>query len=592
MKCTSCGHENRQAAQFCQGCGAVLASTQVIENRTDQSPSRKGTHPLNREAGSQRPTVPLTDTHPLIRASSNFAPLPEGALLHEGQYAVMELRATNEHLNTYGATLLRPIRVCTNCQTQARNLQDRFCSSCGADLSNMKPVHLRYLIQESSDAEAFAVEAQLLEMQLAHPGLLLPHDIFVESPYGPPRHYQVESDLPLPLASSLSVPLQLNRVLEWGVSLARAMDYLHHHQVTLREAALNQIALSGKKAQWIHVNRAFVISPEARSTAESFFTEDVRRLAEVLAYLATGPQRAIPSPIPEQSAAAFSKALAGTTEITAVDFATALDVALQALRHPVSVTLSIGQRTDVGQERSLNEDSLLTLGTSSVYRSAGTPVGLFAVADGMGGHSAGDVASQLTIQALEQRAVSEVLSPSTTGESLPDPRQWIANAVQAANQSVHDHRKTAGTDMGTTLVIALVVGNVATIGNVGDSRAYLLCEDGIAQITTDHSLVERLVATGQITKEEAAYHPQRNVIYRVIGDKPRTEPDLFEQPLASGEALLLCSDGLSGMIPDDQMWRTWRAATSPQEACDQLVDAANQAGGMDNITAVIVQVAG
>ena len=138
--------------------------------------------------------------------------------------------------------------------------------------------------------------------------------------------------------------------------------------------------------------------------------------------------------------------------------------------------------------------------------------------------------------------------------------------------------------------MALVVGDMATIANVGDSRAYLLTQNKITQITTDHSLVERLVATGQITRDEANHHPQRNVIYRVIGDKPHTEIDLFRQLLHIGEALLLCSDGLSGMVPDEQIWQIWRTSTSPQEACDRLVEVANQAGGVDNITVVVVQV--
>jgi serine/threonine protein phosphatase PrpC len=154
------------------------------------------------------------------------------------------------------------------------------------------------------------------------------------------------------------------------------------------------------------------------------------------------------------------------------------------------------------------------------------------------------VASRLAIQTLEQRAINEVLSATTNSEPLPDPGEWVTATTLAANQSVYDQRKAAGTDMGTTLVLALIIGDMVTIGNVGDSRAYLLTENGIIQITTDHSLVERLVATGQITREEAAYHPQRNVIYRVIGDKLEVEPDVFRQRLAPGEALLLCSYGV------------------------------------------------
>jgi protein phosphatase len=161
-----------------------------------------------------------------------------------------------------------------------------------------------------------------------------------------------------------------------------------------------------------------------------------------------------------------------------------------------------------------------------------------------------------------------------------------------ANHSVYDRRRAAGTDMGTTLVAALVSGDLATVANVGDSRAYVLAQDEVFQITTDHSLVERLVATGHITPEEAHHHPQRNIIYRVIGERPEVDVDIFEQRLSPGEALLLCSDGLSGTVADNQIWQIWRTSTSPQEACERLVEAANQAGGQDNVTVVIVLVAG
>jgi protein phosphatase len=274
---------------------------------------------------------------------------------------------------------------------------------------------------------------------------------------------------------------------------------------------------------------------------------------------------------------------------SATAFIATLNEVLQERRRPESSTLVVGRRTDVGQERSLNEDSLLTLELTPVFRSISEPVVLSAVADGMGGHDAGDTASQLTVRAVAQLAIEEVLRPAAVGESLPDPQKWLEEAVQVANEAVYGRAQAAGSDMGNTLVMALVTGDVATVINVGDSRAYWLYQEGIVQITVDHSLVERLVATGQITREEAVHHPQKNVIYRVIGDKSNIKADLFEQLLAPGEALLLCSDGLSGMVSDERIWRIWKSAVSPQEACDLLVEAANQAGGVDNIAVTIVQ---
>jgi len=602
MKCPNCGYENRESARFCHRCGTALTAQSPTGPGISQQRTKPLTRPLRPQSPSSAATSPNPsskrreelDTRPLPGASVAFALLPEGALLHDGRYVVVEARTNNERSNVYMVEDTTPVRSCPNCQAEATDPQEQFCPLCGADLSGIEPSYLRYLMQENSDERAFAVEAQLLEMRLEHPGLLLPHDVFAEAPYGPPRCYLVEPEFSPPLTTSLPVPQELHQVLEWGVSLAQALDYLHSHHVTLREIGpgyTNHIAVVGKKARWAHLGVAYVIPPEAGPTA-NHFAQDVRGLAAVLLYLATGQQQVTHAQLPEQVAAIFSQAITAPTRFTAATFATALETALQELRRPASVTLVIGRRTDVGQERSLNEDSLLTLDIALVFRSISMPVGLFAVADGMGGHEAGEVASQLVVQAIARQAVSEVLSPAASGELLPDVREWLTAATLTANQSVYDRRKAAGTDMGTTLVMALFVGNTATIANIGDSRAYLLKQDKIVQITTDHSLVERLVATGQITPEEAANHPQRNVIYRVIGDKPRVKADLFEQQLAPGEALLLCSDGLSGMVPDEQIWHTWRTSTSPQEACDRLVEAANQAGGGDNITAVMVQVIG
>ena len=560
MKCPSCDHENREGARFCQDCGELLAEGSI--------------------------------TRPLTEASVAFAPLPEGALLHDGQYEVVEVRTAADRLNVYLAEDTTPVRLCPNCQAETSDPQEEFCSSCGADLAGVESLRLRYLIRESTDEQAFAVEARLLGVNHAHPGLLLPREIFAEVPYGPLRHYLVQPEFLPPPATSLTVPQELNLVLEWGVSLAQALDHLHRHNVALDEAVLDHIAIAGKRALWAHLSAAHVVPPAAHPPAAGQFAQDVHGLTVALVYLATGEQQIAHAQLPEQVAPIFSQALAAPDTLTAADLAAELDDALQELRRPASVTFVVGYRTDVGQERALNEDSLLVLDFASVFRSINAPVGLFAVADGMGGHEAGDIASRLAIQAIARRGNSEVLPPAIAGEPLPSAGQRLTTAVSAANQSVYEQRRAAGTDMGTTLVMALVVGDVATVANVGDSRAYLLNDTEITQITTDHSLVERLVATGQITPQEAAIHPQRNIIYRVLGDRPEVEADLFERRLVPGEALLLCSDGLSGMVPDRQLWQIWRTSTSPQEACDRLVETANSAGGEDNVTVVIVEVVG
>jgi serine/threonine protein phosphatase PrpC len=209
------------------------------------------------------------------------------------------------------------------------------------------------------------------------------------------------------------------------------------------------------------------------------------------------------------------------------------------------------------------------------------------VADGMGGHSAGEIASGTIVNTIARRAFSlDPLQPTS-----PEQRtQWLKDTVQAANQAVFDLRKSAGTDMGSTLVAALLDGPQATLAHAGDSRIYKINAGQIEQLTTDHSLVERLIATGQITRLEARNHPQRNVVYRTVGDKPNLEIDTSSHTLLPGDRLLLCSDGLSGMLEDRYLQKIVLESTCPQEACERLIAAANAAGGEDNITAIVIEI--
>lgn len=541
-----------------------------------------------------KPLIPSSGevpaTAPLPQLAAVFAPLPEGALIKH-RYMVREVLAASERLNTYLAEDLVSVRPCPNCGVVSSAPKERFCASCGADLSGVTEINLRYRIEESVEAQAFASEAQLLGLHLEHPGILLPVAIFSDTPYGgSSRMYRVVSEFSPSTVATLVLPQEMPTVLEWGASLAQAMGYLHQHQVVLRSVDPHHVVGEGHRAFWVGLS-SYVIPPESRASAVEGFAQDVKSLVQLLIYLATGQQQpAAVEAFPLRLQELLKRALTTPQEVTAFTLAAELKEALQRVRRPESVTLRVGHRTDVGQVRSLNEDSLLKLETSRVYRSLNQPVGVFAVADGMGGHEAGDVASQLTCRTIGQLAVREIIEPAVAEQSLPDSKAWLTAAVQSANQAVYEQRTRAGNDMGNTLVLALFVGNVATVANIGDSRCYLLTPDGITQVTTDHSLVERLVALGQLTREEAVHHPQKNVIYRVIGDKPNLDVDLYDCVLFPGQALLFCSDGLSGMISDQHIWQLWKTSTSPQEACDRLVEAANQAGGEDNITVVIVQI--
>lgn len=232
--------------------------------------------------------------------------------------------------------------------------------------------------------------------------------------------------------------------------------------------------------------------------------------------------------------------------------------------------ISFGSRTDVGHVRDHNEDSLTVVPP------------LFAVADGMGGHEAGEVASELTIKTLEQLAPAH-----------PDA-QALERAVEAANLNVLQapSQGIGREGMGTTLTAAMIEGERLLIAQVGDSRAYLLHQGELQQLTRDHSLMMDLIEAGQITPEEARVHPNRSVITRAIGSDPHMKPDIYELNISAGDRLLLCSDGLSTMLEDDEIQTIMRHTPSPQQCASDLVDAALQAGGYDNVTVVVVDIEG
>jgi PPM family protein phosphatase len=251
------------------------------------------------------------------------------------------------------------------------------------------------------------------------------------------------------------------------------------------------------------------------------------------------------------------------------------------------LTQDVGWDVDKGIVRESNEDSVATVTLNQANADALQTVGVYAVADGMGGHAAGEAASKLAVRTAIRQLISDV---TEIDDDMPDSyRQWLENAVTIANQVVHHTAEEKGKHMGSTLVMAVVVGQAVHIVNVGDSRAYLISPHGIRQVTHDQSFVQTLVDNGTITPEQAATHPHRNILTQAIGSHEAVTADLYNGTLEADESLLLCSDGLWDMLGDEEIAHIVRAADSPSAACQALVDACNAAGGHDNIAAVLVR---
>lgn len=265
-----------------------------------------------------------------------------------------------------------------------------------------------------------------------------------------------------------------------------------------------------------------------------------------------------------------------------------LQEAYPARRSPLPPGLTAAKISDIGQVRERNEDAYLAVDLSLQNDDGLTPIGLYIIADGMGGHQKGEIASSVAAQVSARHIMQDVFLPFLSGYEKEGPHRPInealIQAVQSANQAVYQHAPEAG----TTLTIALVFGRKVYVAHVGDSRAYIFNQSELRQITQDHSLVARLVELGQATPEEALTHMHRNVLYRAVGQGSSLEVDTYLQSLPVGSYLLLCSDGLWGMVSDRDMIDILTNAPTLQKALEQLVAKANQNGGEDNITALLV----
>lgn len=246
----------------------------------------------------------------------------------------------------------------------------------------------------------------------------------------------------------------------------------------------------------------------------------------------------------------------------------------------------------VGKQRDLNEDSLLAITTTMAGNSGNMPFGLYVIADGMGGHQFGEVASNAAIRTVAGYVLRKFhphLFQVKTDPMEESFQEIMQAAVSEAQRSIQ--REAPGS--GTTLTAALVLGQQVTVAHVGDSRAYFVYPDGrIEPITRDHSLVQRLQELGHITQEEAENYPHRNVLYRALGQGEILEPDIFTVAFPQPGYLMICSDGLWGVVAEQDLVRAITEAPSLQRACQNLVTAANMAGGPDNISVVLVQLIG
>ena len=244
------------------------------------------------------------------------------------------------------------------------------------------------------------------------------------------------------------------------------------------------------------------------------------------------------------------------------------------MTRPSRLRLSWGGATDQGRVRANNQDAMHA------------DWGLFVVADGMGGHEAGEIASRMAVDTICREAAERFgRITQVTSETLEN---ILDEAFQAANNGIKTHSEEMGNDMGTTLVATLIYKDqLALVANVGDSRGYLMRDAVLHQITRDHSLVARMVEQNRISPEEARTHPHSNILLRTVGTERNVEIDIFSVELERGDRLFLCSDGLWGEIEDEDIEAILNHYQDPRIVCREMIRAAHHGGGRDNITVVM-----
>ena len=588
--CPHCNTENQPGVQVCTHCGAVFTNSNAKNHTAGPvpPPAPRPTIPLG-EADDTQPN-PVDPRNGAGDLPGSFRERPAGAIFG-GRFLYDSLRYKDTHEIRYMVVEhisddQPPYRICTNPDCGALHPPtgveiEQLCTQCGGPLQDSAALRPLFLLQETRQP-VFGAAADLARRPggLAHPNLRAPVAYFEEMVGG-----ELRICLVTPFYSAFPDRLEPAQVLPWGIQLANGLDYLHQNQLSFGgQITPNCFGLDGTHPVFADF-RACNVPPEMVAQARP---ADVRALASVIYHWLTGKSQFTFEPgLPAAINHLFQEALTGGGYASGEALARAMQTALSESQAQQSIDYRLGRCTDVGRERTLNEDSMVTVELCRALQSIHQPLGVYVVADGMGGHSAGEIASGTIVNTIARRAFTlDPLQPAS-----PEQRtQWLKDTVQAANQAVFDLRKSAGTDMGSTLVAAFLDGPQVALAHAGDSRIYKINAGQIEQLTTDHSLVERLIATGQITRQEARNHPQRNVVYRTVGDKPNLEIDTSSHTLVPGDRLLLCSDGLSGMLEDRYLQKIVLESTCPQEACERLIAAANAAGGEDNITAIVIEI--
>lgn len=462
----------------------------------------------------------------------------------------------------------QPSRRCWSCQHLDSPRTATACVRCNTPFEDR-----RFLISSRWVADRYEAYKAYAALKLEHPGLRPPVDVFVEDGTLFSVTLYNGEGLMLDEAS----PWSNKRVLEVGQRVLGTIAFLRREGVRLCHVTrANLLIHPDGSVSLFDVEVEEVIGGVVNGRSDELFSlgEILRRYCNV----DSDPLRAL-----------FYGIEMGDQVVDVVDFGRAIES-----RYPEWTGVAHRQVcagiSDVGLKRQLNEDNWGWLRLSD-------RANLYVVADGMGGHDSGEVASMLAVKVMCEESRRRELSEAPDLDAL---EVMVEESFQTANNHIKDSADAKGTDMGTTMVCLLVVeepgadasSRVKTgyLANVGDSRGYLMRDGALHQISRDHSLVQKMVERGKITAEEARHHPHSNILLRTVGTERDIEIDVFRVELQPGDKVMMCSDGLWGEVEDRDMENLMNTYSDPRVACRALVRAAHHGGGNDNVTLVIVEV--
>lgn len=629
-----------KAASLQEGATAEVAAPS-LESTEEQEPLPTAsvgstTEPLGKGSNGSGPsTIPLPEL-----AVEGLPTLDTGTIVAE-RYEVVSLIESRESSNLYNSTDLQGYRHCWACGSTNSMQGDIYCVDCGAQLAGRHYRLQEFLLPGGDSAEdplatAIPLPAAIINNQV--PGVARVFDALVKPEIG--RAYVIWEEVygrsldswlldadSMGVAHPDSEPIARPDEEEALLLMSQAAEILaelHNAELYGCDLSLhNLIAQPG--------DRLIVLDPSACMAAEEAgdgegdgqrqWAEDMRLLATELErwYLGVRSDTSeLPTGLvegPANSAALISSADDATGPLhgargasitlsrardgayaTAAEFAAALREAYEESRPPANLQLWSGCASDVGRVRNINEDSLLVVQATVMEHAGNTPAGLFVIADGMGGHQSGEIASSIAVRTIGSLVQSALLGPLLAGDPVAHDVNTCMNllrqAVIEANHRITNLARERHSDLGTTVTAAILIGNQVAIANVGDSRTYHWGGGQVTPITRDHSLVAQLVAAGELAPDDIYTHPRRNEIYRALGDPRLTEAevDVYSRRIQPGEGILLCSDGLWDFVRDPVITSIVEenSDTDPRTTARVLVDRANAAGGEDNITVIFV----